>query len=201
LNLVTSALQSGRTATRALPWPWVLPVLLAAWWTLVLGSGSSTWCFLDFVNLAFHEAGHLLFRPFGMTIHYLGGTLGQLLVPALLVGYFLVKEEKPFAAALCLWWFGQNFINISIYMADARDLALPLVGGGDHDWNELFFRFGLLAEGSMRTVAKTTHLIGVAFMLAGLAWSGQFLLPDHTRARIYLQLTARWPWMERLLAA
>ena len=198
---MTTAVPARSAAIRGLPWPWALPVLIAAWWTLALGSGSSTWCFLDFVNLAFHEAGHLLFRPFGMTIHYLGGTLGQLLVPGLLAGYFLVKEEKPFAAALCLWWLGQNFINISIYMADARDLALPLVGGGDHDWNELFFRFGLLGEGSVRAVARTTHLAGVAFMLLGLIWSGQFLLPDRSRARIYLWLTTRWPWTERLLAA
>ena len=73
------------------------------WWTARLGSGSSTWCFLDYVNLAFHEAGHLLFSPFGSTLGYLGGTILQLLVPMGLVAYFLYRRHEPFSAAICLW--------------------------------------------------------------------------------------------------
>jgi hypothetical protein len=30
----------------------------------------SSWCFLDYVNLPFHEFGHLLFNPFGETIDH-----------------------------------------------------------------------------------------------------------------------------------
>ena len=41
---------------------------------------------LDSLNLVFHEAGHPLFSPFGETLHILGGTLMQLLVPALVAG-------------------------------------------------------------------------------------------------------------------
>ena len=63
-------------------------------------------------------------------------------------------------------------------MRDARDLALPLVGGGDHDWNELFYRFGLLGEDSVQTVAALTHHLGVVVMLVGLAWIACFALPD-----------------------
>ena len=29
-------------------------------------------------------------------------------------------------------------------MADARTMVLPLVGGGDHDWNTILRRWGLL---------------------------------------------------------
>ncbi len=185
--------------TGSIAWPRALLVGLCAWWTLSLGSGASSWCFLDFVNLAFHESGHLVFRPFGSTLTYLGGTLGQLLVPASLCFYFLVKERQPFAAAVCLWWFGQNFINISIYMADARALALPLVGGGDHDWNELFFRFGLLGESSVQRVATATHALGVLVMLLGLSWAVFFVLPPHKRERVRMWLTVRWPWVEAAL--
>ena len=39
-------------------------------------------------------------------------------------------------------------------MADARELQLELVGGGEHDWNELFYRFRLLSEESVATVAR-----------------------------------------------
>ena len=34
-------------------------LIVLAWWTVSLGSGISSWCFIDLVNLAFHEAGHL----------------------------------------------------------------------------------------------------------------------------------------------
>lgn len=134
------------------------------------------------MNLAFHEAGHLFLIPFGSTLHYLGGTLGQLAVPALLGGCFLLRPPtRPLGAAFCAWWTGENFVNISVYMADARDLALPLVGGGDHDWNELFYRFGLLGTDSVRTVAALTHHLGVVVMLLGLAWVACFALPGGPR--------------------
>jgi hypothetical protein len=175
-------------------WPRAVLVGLLAWWTLRL-MASSTWIFLDFVNLAFHEAGHLVFSFLGSTMHYLGGTLGQLLVPGLLADHFLFRQQQPLGAAFCLWWLGQNFINISVYMADARELALPLVGGGDHDWNELFFRFGLLAEDSVRRVSSATHVLGVAVMLPGLAWCAYFVLPASRRERIRDRVTSRWPWL------
>ena len=174
-------------------------VLPLAWWSLTWGTVFATWCFLDFVNLAFHEAGHL-FLGFGpSTLMFLGGTLGQLAVPLLLVFHFLLRRRDPLAAALCTWWFGQNFINISIYMADARALALPLVGGGDHDWNELFFRFGLLGEPSVQRVSTATHALGVFVMLLGLSWAVFFVLPPHKRERARMWLTVRWPWVEAVL--
>ncbi len=37
--------------------------------------------FWHLVNLPFHEAGHLIFRPFGRLMTSLGGSLGQLLMP------------------------------------------------------------------------------------------------------------------------
>jgi hypothetical protein len=165
------------------PHPWsALLLILPAWWTVRLGFGFASWCFLDGVNLAFHEAGHLFFSFGGSTLHYLGGTLGQVLVPAALGAHFLLRREQPFAAALCLWWLGESLVNVSIYMADARALALPLVGGGDHDWNELFHRFGLLGEDAVLRTSGLTRAAGVLTMLAGLAWAAVCLHPAVTAA-------------------
>jgi hypothetical protein len=155
--------------------------LLITYWTLTLPRAADPWCALDYVNLPFHEAGHILFSPFGETLHILGGTLGQLLVPAILVGYFILKQRQPFAAALCLWWFGENFVNIARYMADARELALPLVGGGDHDWNELFYRWNLLTEPDVARVSAATLHIGVFLMAAGLVCAWVIVLFDPGR--------------------
>jgi hypothetical protein len=179
-------------------WGRALGLLLLAWWTLRSGLGRQ-WIFLDFVNLAFHEAGHVLLGFAGTTVHYLGGTLGQLLVPALLAFHFLRRQRQPLGAAFCLWWFGQNLGQIAVYMADARELTLPLVGGGDHDWNELFFRFGVLDALSVERIAGATRAAGVVVMLAGLAWTGCFALPDRTRERVRQRAGARYPWLGGLL--
>ncbi len=104
---------------------------------------------------------------------------------------FLKQEGNPFAAALCTWWLGESFINIAHYMADARSLNLPLVGGGDHDWNELFYRFGLLGESSVQSVAALTHLLGALLMLVGLGWSLYFLFPPDLQDRIRRTLSRR----------
>ena len=179
-------------------WPRAALLALLLWWTVRLGSGAATWCFVDFANLAFHEFGHLLFRPLGLTLHYLGGTLFQLFVPAMLVFYFLLRRDEPSGAAFCCWWVGESLINVSIYMADARELNLPLVGGGDHDWNELFYRVGLLGEESVARVAGTTHLMGTMIMVIGLGWWCYFVLPSSAQRRVYEAITSRSPALDLL---
>ena len=155
---------------------------------------------LDLVNLAFHEAGHVFLRPFGHTLHYLGGTLFQLGVPILLVWYFLFRRSAAFAAATCLWWLGESLVNVAVYMADARNLELNLVGGGEHDWNELFHRFNLLGEDAVAAISSTTHAVGVFVMLLGLAWGALFVLPAIVRSSLVLRLATVAPRAVRLLA-
>ncbi len=175
-------------------WPAVPLLALLAFWTARLLAAPDRGVFLDLVNLAFHEAGHIFLMPFGSTLHYLGGTIGQLAVPALLAAYFLVVgPTRPLGAAVCVWWTGENLLNISIYMADARDLALPLVGGGDHDWNELFYRFGLLAQDSVRAVSTGTRGTGILVMLRGLAWVALFAAPGRFRDPIVEAVEERAP--------
>jgi hypothetical protein len=133
-------------------WGLVLAATLAGAWTLRLAAAAQPHCFLDWVNLPFHEAGHLFLAPFGRLLHFLGGTLMQLVVPALLAASFL-KRRSPFSASACLWWLGESLLNVSVYMGDARDLRLELVGGGEHDWNEIFYRLGLLDQDSVAGIS------------------------------------------------
>lgn len=93
-------------------------------------------------------------------------------MPAGLAAYFLSARRDRFAAAVCLWWAGENLVDVAVYMADARDLALPLVGGGEHDWNTLFYDFGLLGQDHVAAIAGGTRTLGFLVMwgaLAGLA--------------------------------
>jgi len=108
----------------------------------------------DAIDLAIHEAGHLLLRPGGETLHTLGGTLLQLLVPVV-AAVLLARRPDWFGAAFCGVWLGVNLYDVARYIADARAQSLPLVtvGGGEarHDWSFLLGQLGWLR--SDRTIA------------------------------------------------
>jgi hypothetical protein len=125
---------------------------------------------LDSLNLVFHEAGHPLFSPFGETLHILGGTLMQLIVPALVVGSCWYKRQAV-GAALAGVWFFQNGFNIARYVADAREQVLPLVGGGEHDWATLLGRWGVLHKDlTYAATLRGLAWIGILICCAWLAW-------------------------------
>ena len=52
--------------------------------------------FLDNVDLPIHETGHLLFRVFGEFMMIAGGSLFQVIFPAVFVGYFIWQKELLF---------------------------------------------------------------------------------------------------------
>jgi hypothetical protein len=133
----------------------------------------NAWCFLDYVNLPFHESGHIIFSPFGKTVQFLGGTISQLMWPIILMVYF-VRRKEWLSSSFCLFWFGENFLNISKYVADARVMALPLVGGGIHDWNFLLSKWGLLTYD--HAIANALFFIGSVFMTVSIA-SAFFVKP------------------------
>jgi hypothetical protein len=101
--------------------------------------------------LIFHEAGHVVFRLFGEWVTVLGGTLGQLIMPAILGGALLIKNRDPFGAAIGLWFVGVSLLDIAPYMYDALHPQLMLLSGmtgedGGHDWIFLFSSLGLLQK-------------------------------------------------------
>ncbi|MDO8805294.1 MAG: zinc ribbon domain-containing protein [Elusimicrobiota bacterium] len=114
---------------------------------------------LDFVNLPFHEAGHVFLGFFGDFIAALGGTLFQLLIPAVCLVH-LMRRGANLGWQLCLFWIGQSLLNISIYAGDAIKQVLPLVGGGGHDWTYLLTETGLIAH--TEGVAKFIFFCGSA---------------------------------------
>ncbi|UCF41635.1 MAG: hypothetical protein JSW43_04720 [Gemmatimonadota bacterium] len=125
---------------------------------------------LDGVDLAIHEAGHVFFGLFGEFMGFLGGTLFQLLIPVTFLGYFLQRHNR-FAAAVMLWWVAQNLWNISVYVKDARDMLLPLVGGGQHDWNYLLEAIGQLHRA--QEIGQAVFVAGVLCAVVAVAWGLQ----------------------------
>jgi len=169
------ALDDEREAWRRLP-PWTWPArhvlgfgavaigLCALWMAL---DGDDYLRPLDDANLAFHEAGHLIYGVFGDTAALYGGTLGQLTFPGIAAGVFFVRRD-PVGFAVSVSWFGQNLANIARYVADARAQELPLVGGGDHDWTNILTRWSAL-DADQR-VAGVFRSLGWILVLASLAW-------------------------------
>jgi hypothetical protein len=125
---------------------------------------------LDRVDLIAHEAGHLLFGYCGEFIMVCGGTLGQLLVPAGIGAYFVTRREF-YSATVLLFWLGQSFLNVSVYVKDAAAMELPMVslGGGDaiHDWNYLLLKFNILARD--QTVGNLVYGLGVLLIVLSVA--------------------------------
>ena len=124
---------------------------------------------LDFVNLAFHEAGHVFLGFFGRFISMLGGTIFQLLIPAVCLVH-LKRRGANLGWQLCLFWLGQSLLNVAVYAGDAVKQVLPLVGGGEHDWNYLLGELGLLAytEGVARLILLAgSAVIFYSFYLIG----------------------------------
>lgn len=121
--------------------------------------------FLDGVNLAFHEAGHLFLGFGGQTLHFLGGTLGQLFFPIAAALHFRARGDR-FAAAIGWLWLGESAMNVAVYLADARAQALPLVGGHVHDWAWLLGHVGLLPH--CEALGRVLHLAASAVVVG--AW-------------------------------
>lgn len=165
------------TGARALTWC-VLAYLSARFMTTGVNGAYIGDSFLHLANLPFHEAGHVFFRPLGRFMTSLGGSLGQLLVPLVCLAALLLKTRDAFGGAVCLWWFGQNFVDLAPYINDARSLSLPLLGGnvgkdapyGFHDWEFILKECGLLTHD--HALAKSAFALGGILMALALVWGG-----------------------------
>jgi hypothetical protein len=151
----------------------ILWLVFYAWFLAYAFRAHGEFLFIDRANLVMHEAGHAFFGYFGQTIGVLGGTLGELIVPALLAFTFAAQGHTT-GVAFCAFFFFENFLYIATYMADARALDLPLVslGGGDgeaiHDWNWLFTHWGVLQHDVQ--IAGFFRALGWLGMVAVCAW-------------------------------
>jgi hypothetical protein len=143
--------------------------------------------FMHLIDLPFHEAGHVIFSFLGDFLHVLGGSLNQVLVPVVCMVAFLRRAE-PFSASCALWWTGQNFIDLSPYIYDARAGELMLLGGVTgqyapdfHDWHNMLGRLGLLSYDHV--FAYASKCVGVSLIVLSLVWGGWALARQYARLR------------------
>jgi hypothetical protein len=130
--------------------------------------------FLHLVNLPFHEAGHILFSPFGRFLQVAGGTLMQLIVPAVVALSFLKRGDR-LGAAVGIWWFGESVADVAPYADDARAGQIPLVGGVTgsevedyHDWEVMLTKLNLLSWD--HAIGRVFFVMGGALMITGIVF-------------------------------
>jgi hypothetical protein len=131
---------------------------------------------MHYVHLIFHEAGHAIFMMVGasdVVVAFMGSGL-QVLFPLILAGAFYFKNRDAYGAAVCLWWAGHAALDVAPYIADARALELPLLGGGNgreiegHDWEFLLGHWQ--APHRDTHIAAQVALGGRVAMAAAFAW-------------------------------
>jgi hypothetical protein len=178
--------------TTLIGWTIVL-VGLTAWSFLFISSSIESnyvgQSFMHLINLPFHEAGHIFFRPFGSFLTSLGGSLLQIIMPVICLFVFLFKTRDPFAGSVALWWSGQNFLDIAPYINDARAGQLPLLGGnfghsspyGFHDWEFILNESGLLAYDQL--IARFSFFLGSLIMITALTWGGILVIKYYKKIK------------------
>jgi hypothetical protein len=146
--------------------------------------------FMHLIVLPIHEAGHLLFIPFGRFMTVLGGSLFQVLLPLVLMASFMFgfggSRRDNFAASLMLWWAAASIIDVAPYIWDAFDPKMMLLGGktgaesDGHDWQNILGDLGLIKRAHL--IAGMAHMLGLVVMLAAYAWGAALLyLQFHRR--------------------
>jgi hypothetical protein len=159
-----------------LTWQWVVAAaatLVLAWLTY----SRAGWIpILSAFDLGVHEFGHLLTLWAPRLLCSFAGSLLQVAAPLILGGYFLWRRDS-LAAILMVAWAAENLHNVSVYVADAQAMILPLFGddgsGAGHDWHNILGALGWLeATDQIALLAKTGSVIlfVVALGLAALGF-------------------------------
>jgi hypothetical protein len=138
-----------------------------AWWAFVRDDRVPL---LAFVNLGFHELGHLVcyLVPFvGTVVTAAAGSATQCAVSIGLAVYFLGWRRDRLAGAACLAWAAANLQEAAVYIADAPYEQLQLIGG-EHDWATVLGPEHLNRLQDAGSIASTVRGTGVVVLMAAV---------------------------------
>ena len=128
------------------------------------------WTIFSGLTLVVHEAGHVIFSPFGEMLEVAGGSITQLAIP-LLVALLFLRQREYFGISVALAWLSMSLTNLATYIGDARNQFLGLVsmGNGDpiHDWHFILGRYAML--GDDKSLARFANMLSVLALVAAVA--------------------------------
>jgi len=120
------------------------------------------------ITFGVHELGHLVFALFGSFLSVAGGTIAQLALP-IAAAALLWSHRDFFGVAVTGGWLSMSLAEMAVYVADAREQSLILLGFGpdpEHDWYYLLSTMGLLERD--RALADLARLIALVVLTASL---------------------------------
>lgn len=151
----------------------LLVVLACLWWPFARGVRVPL---LGFVDLAVHEAGHVLFLWAPTDLMLAMGNGFQALVPLVFAFAFVVRHRDLAGGAATLAWCAAALQDASVYIRDAPTRDLPLLGPeSSHDWWQLLGRHGWLdaadeLAGLVWFVGLCTWLFAAAVLVVSARW-------------------------------
>jgi hypothetical protein len=156
-------------------------LLIAVWGWFALVENDQTPVF-GYFNIAVHETGHVLFRPFGELTMLIMGSGFEVLFPFLVGVAFLVVKKDLVATSICFGWAASALASAATYIADADDGRLALLGatGPDAagDWERIlgaeFFDKVFLADriaAIVRTAGFVLWFVALGIAVATIAWN------------------------------
>ena len=151
-------------------------LLIAVWGWFALVKNDQTPIFV-YLNIAVHEIGHVLFRPFGELTMLIMGSGFEVLFPFAVGVVFLIRKRDIVSTAVSWGWSASAFASAAMYIADADDGRLALLGatGPDTagDWERIlgvqFFDKVYLAD-SIAAMVRTAGYVLWFVALAMAAW-------------------------------
>ncbi len=167
-----------------------LPLAVCA--LMLIQAGESTWSFPPgrfpflfgqwyvWIITPLHEAGHLLFMPFGRIMMIIGGSFWQVAIPLILAAVAL--RQRSFWTSVYVALAGIHLIALNPYIYDAPYRTLKLLGGRKegHDWHNLLIHWQALdaAEDLAMLAYVGGIIIGVVGIVGGVIWSIIRALPS-----------------------
>lgn len=161
----------------------LIPLFLCA--LLLWQSADATWSFPPrrfpfffgqwyvWIITPIHEAGHLLFAPFGRIMSIAGGSFWQVAIPSIMAG--VAFRQRSYWTSVYLALAGVHLIALNPYIYDAPYRSLPLLGGRKegHDWYNLLIHWqNLDAAEDLAMIAYIGGIvIGVVGIVGGIIWS------------------------------
>ena len=114
-------------------------LLIAVWGWFALVKSDQTPIFV-YLNIAVHETGHVLFRPFGELTMLVMGSGFEVLFPLAVGAFFLLVRHDPISTAVAWGWAASALASAATYIDDADDGRLALLGAGPDtagDWERI----------------------------------------------------------------
>jgi hypothetical protein len=155
-------------------------LLIGAWGWFALVENDQTPIFV-YLNIAVHETGHVLFRPFGELVMLMMGSGFEVLFP-FAVGVYFVFRRDLVATAVSFGWSASALASAATSIADADDGRLALLGatGPDSagDWERIlgaeFFDKVFLADriaSIVRTVGSVLWFVALGIAIGTIVWN------------------------------